>query len=165
MMTRALFLCLVAALAGCAAIVPPVEEAPVVVAAPPDQPRPQARPEGLRTAPRPPATARTVEQFDTTTRAERAAAVAAAAEAPAGGPLGSTVASLGDPAKPGFWIETPLADKAGTGRVTYNGKSVQVDLIPIAGPKTAGSRMSLAAMRLIDAPLAGLPQVQVFSDG
>jgi hypothetical protein len=45
------------------------------------------------------------------------------------------------------------------------GQSSQVDLIPIDGPPTAGSRMSLAAMRLIGVPLTGLAEVEVFSGG
>ena len=156
-----------AALAACASVGgPDPVAAPPAAGDPLSEVRPQARPAALNTAARrPPEGARTVEQFDTTTREERAAAVAAAAAPPAGGPLGVTIASLGDPARPGFWIETPLAKSAGPGRVSYNGKSVQVELIPIDGPPTAGSRMSLAAMRLIEAPLTGLPEVQVFADG
>ena len=80
--------------------------------------------------------------------------------------LGETVASLGDPTKPGFWLETPLVSKPTIGRVHFagSGKSAQVDLIPIDGPPTAGSRISLAAMRLIDAPLTDLPTLQVFAN-
>lgn len=80
------------------------------------------------------------------------------------GILGATVASLGDPARDGFWIETPLVSAPGRGRVRYpaNGREVKVDLIPIQGPVTAGSRLSLGAMRLLDAPVAGLPEVEVY---
>jgi len=110
----------------------------------------------------PPANAASEEAFDTTTQEERQAA----AEQPAAGEalLGTTVASLGDPARPGFWLETPLVDAPAKGRVEYpaNGKSAQVDLIPIEGPATAGSRISLAAMRLIEAPLTELPELRVF---
>ncbi|CUH80233.1 hypothetical protein [Tropicibacter naphthalenivorans] len=129
------------------------------------QTRPQARPEGAA-APVPQANARTVEQFDTTTAAERAEA--AAAPEPAGETkLGTTVASLGDPSKPGFWLETPLVSSASKGRVFFpaTGKSAQVDLIPIDGPATGGSRLSLAAMRLIEAPLTDLPTIEVFTGG
>lgn len=131
------------------------------------QARPQARPDAVQSAAsRPPTTARTVEEFDTTTAEERQAAATPAAAA-GGTLLGSTIVSLGDPARPGFWIETPLASAAGTGRVVYpgTGQSAQVELIPIDGPATAGSRMSLAAMRLIGVPLTGLAEVQVFSGG
>lgn len=163
-MTRIIlaFLCL--SLAGCGM---------VPRAAPPDPglsdgavgQRPQARPEaGATQVPVSPA-ARTAEQFDTTTEAERKAAVVTAVSAPQETRLGTTVASLGDPARPGFWLETPLASAPGPGRVVFSGtgESVAVELIPIEGPDTAGSRVSLAAMRLLKAPLTGLPQLEVFA--
>ena len=139
------------------------------VAQPADDPalaqtRPMARPDGL-SAPPPPAQARTAEEFDTTSAAQREAA----SKAPDGAEetLGTTVASLGDPTRAGFWIETPLVTAPGKGRVLYgpSGQSAQVDLIPIDGPATAGSRLSLSAMRLIGAPLAGLPEVTVYRGG
>lgn len=82
------------------------------------------------------------------------------------GLVGVTVASLGDPARDGFWIETPMVQSAGKGRVSYekSGRTVKVDLIPIEGPATAGSRLSIAAMRLLDAPLTGLAEVKVYID-
>jgi hypothetical protein len=43
-----------------------------------------------------------------------------------------------------------------------NGKSVELDLLPLDGPKTAGSQLSLAALRVIDAPLTDLTEVDVF---
>jgi len=130
--------------------------------------RPKAHPSALNNvaARKPPASARTAEQFDTTTAAERA--VAAAPPAPAGERLlGRTVASLGDPTQAGFWIKTPLVDAAGTGRVVFpgSGKSSQVELIPLDGPATGGSQLSLAAMRLIEAPLTDLPTVEVYTGG
>lgn len=128
--------------------------------------RPRARPAALgRVAP--PAGARTAEAFDTTTAAERAEAAAAPAEPAGERLLGETVASLGDVAKPGFWLETPLVSKVTQGRVVYpgSGKSAQVELIPIDGPATAGSRISLAAMRLIEAPLTDLPTLEVYAGG
>jgi hypothetical protein len=133
--------------------------------------RPRARPDGflerVREAVRPPPpAARTQEQFDTTTVEQREAAL----ETPVAGgerALGRTIASLGSPTEPGFWLKTPLVTAEGPGRVVYptNGKSVQVTLIPIEGPATAGSRMSLAALRLLEAPLTGLPEVEVYSGG
>lgn len=82
------------------------------------------------------------------------------------GLVGVTVASLGDPARQGFWMETPLVQSALKGRVSYekSGRTVKVDLIPIDGPPTAGSRLSMAAMRLLDAPLTGLVEVNVYID-
>ncbi len=134
-----------------------------------DQTRPVSRPESVATAVRPPAGARTVEQFDTTSAEEKKAAAAAAQDAQASGAgrlLGRTVASLGDPAKPGLWIKTPLVRQPGKGRVVYpkNGKAVELELIPLDGPATAGSRMSLAALRVIEAPLTDLPEVEVYAE-
>lgn len=122
--------------------------------------RPKARPEGKRA---PPKEAKTVEEFDTTTAKERKEA-AEKPPANAETALGMTIASLGDVAEPGFWLKTPLVNAPAKGRVEYNGKSAQVDLIPIEGPATAGSRISLAAMRLIEAPLTGLPEIRVFKN-
>lgn len=134
----------------------------------PDDPnaRPEPRPDtALTSVAKPVQSAHTVEQFDTTTTAQRADAIAAA---PASGErkLGATVGSLGDPTEPGFWLKTPLVSKAVKGRVEYpaNGKSVAVNLIPIDGPKTAGSRVSLAALRLMEAPLTGLPELVVYAE-
>ncbi|MDJ0824528.1 MAG: hypothetical protein QNJ16_03380 [Rhodobacter sp.] len=111
----------------------------------------------------PAADARTVEQFDTTTEEQRAAAVTEAPVASAG-PLGTTIASLGDPNEPGFWIKTPLVSAPASGRLLYvtSGRSVQVDLIPSGAAPGSGSQVSLAAMRLLDAPLAGLPELEVY---
>lgn len=129
--------------------------------------RPQSRPGALEaSAAIPVVSAQTPEQFDTTTAEERLAAASAPEDAGGEKLLGETVASLGDPTKPGFWLETPLVSKPTIGRVHFagSGKSAQVDLIPIDGPPTAGSRISLAAMRLIDAPLTDLPTLQVFAN-
>ncbi|NSX55887.1 hypothetical protein HRQ87_13855 [Sulfitobacter sp. 1151] len=128
--------------------------------------RPQTRPVDLNVpaAPVPSSNARTVDQFDTTTAQDRAKVVAAANQQTAEQSLGVTIASLGDPSDPGFWLETPLVDKARAGRVLYDvtGKSAVVELRPMDGPKTAGSLLSLAAMRVLEAPLGGLPQIEVF---
>lgn len=151
-------------LSGCA-LTAPVEERPDASAQSTagGQLRPLARPAALNTsvsAPSP--AARTVEEFDTTTAEQRSEAASATEEPEAD--LGLTVASLGSPSEPGFWLKTPLVTSPAKGRVVYpaTGKSVAVELIPIDGPKTAGSRMSLPAMRLIEAPLTELPQVRVF---
>lgn len=127
--------------------------------------RPKARPSGLaNAAPPPSSTARTAEGLDTTSREQRSAAQQAPVAADRA--LGTTIASLGSPTEPGFWLKTPLVSAQVQGRVVYpaTGKSVQVTLIPIDGPATAGSRMSLPALRLIEAPLTGLPEVQVFAE-
>ncbi len=102
--------------------------------------------------------ARTVEEFDTTTREQREEAAAATA---GGNAIGTTVASLGDAGQPGFWLETPLVDAPTTGRVRNpdTGRTVQVDLRPIEG---GSSRISLAALRLLEAPLTELVTLEVF---
>ncbi len=163
------FVCLLLALpiAGCGTgpfqVKPPLENTevaqPAVVVEPSEETVEEVRP-----AVRPPQNARTVEEFDTTTVEER---VEAAAPATGGRSLGTTIASLGDPTKAGFWLETPLVDAPAKGRVVFpgSGKSAQVDLIPIDAPDGAGSRISLAAMRLIEAPLTDLPTIEVYIEG
>lgn len=112
--------------------------------------------------PPPPANAVTEEQFDTTSAEEREAAVVT--EVAAGDQeLGTTIASLGPPAQPGIWLETPLVAALTPGRIDYQGKSINVELRPSGGAPGSGSQISLAAMRLIEAPLTGLPQITVFA--
>jgi hypothetical protein len=95
-------------------------------------------------------------------RPSRDSAVLTAEPAPRqSGPLGVTVASLGNPAEPGLWLKTPLVKKGQTGRVIYNGQSIEVTLIPIPGEATAGSRMSLDAFKALGAPLTELAQLSV----
>jgi len=113
--------------------------------------------------PPPPAAARTVDEFDTTSAEDRAAAVAVAE--PAGEQsLGTTNISLGPPAQPGIWLETGLVTELVQGRVENpaTGKSVNLELRPSGGPATAGSQMSLAALRLLDVPLNALIDVEVY---
>lgn len=115
-------------------------------------------------APPPPKNAVTVEQFDTTSAAERAEAAAP----PTSGNirLGTTVASLGDPSDPGFWAETGLVDRITPGRLEYPaaGTSVQVELRPSGGSPGAGTRVSLPALRVLNAPLTELPTLVVFEN-
>lgn len=162
-MNRLIFLAALIALSACAQT-PNGGARPEAVSPGSEQVRPLSRPAGLgRVVPE---AAKTVEEFDVTTPQERAAAAAVPV---LGGEkrLGLTVASLGDPSQAGFWIKTPLVSAPGKGRVVYSGtgKSVQLDLIPIEGAGSAGSRLSLAAFRIIDAPLTELPEVEVFSGG
>lgn len=129
--------------------------------------RPAPVPGPLTTSvPKPSQSAQTAEQFDTTTDAQRAEAAQGAASAGEQRKLGATVGALGNPAEPGFWVKTALVSVKAKGRVEYSetGKSVAVDLLPIEGPKTAGSRVSLAAMRLLGAPLTGLPDLIVYTE-
>lgn len=116
-------------------------------------------------APPPPRGARTADEFDTTTAEQRAQAQSATPDATETR-LGETVASLGDPTQTGFWIKTPLTRTAGPGRIENpaTGKSAKVDLIPLDGPESGGSQVSLAALRLLDAPLTDLPTLVVYAN-
>lgn len=77
------------------------------------------------------------------------------------GALGETVATL-DATEPGRWLKTPLVSIEQTGTIAFGAKRLAVRLIPIDGPETGGSLISLEAMRAIDAPLTGFPKLQVF---
>ncbi|WP_400087652.1 D-galactarate dehydratase [Yoonia sp. R78084] len=111
--------------------------------------------------PPPPQNAVTIAQFDTTSAEDRAAAIATA---PAGAqPLGRTIASLGSPAEAGIWLKTPLVAALTPGRVTYQDKTINIELRPSGGAAGSGSQISLAAMRLIEAPLTSLPELTVFA--
>ena len=130
--------------------------------------QPRADGAAVTAAARPPAsTARTQEALDTTTQAQRAQAAAPAAVQSGATNLGTTIASLGSPTEPGFWLKTPLVSTETMGRVTNkaNGKSAAVRLIPIAGPASGGSQMSLPAMRLLEVSLTDLAEVEVTQDG
>ncbi len=78
------------------------------------------------------------------------------------GRLGVTVAALGDPARAGAWMETPLVDTEQPGQVRYAGKYLPVTLIPTDGPETGGSRLSLGAMQALGLPLTDLTEVEVY---
>lgn len=127
----------------------------------PDTPPPAAEvaPEPAPAVPA--ANATTVEAFDTTTAAQRTAA-AAPVERPAR-ELGTIVASLGDPSEPGFWTKTSLVTEVQQGRLVYpdTGKSVLVELRPLPEGGDAG-QVSLAALRVLGAPLTALPKLTVF---
>lgn len=111
-----------------------------------------------------PADARTADEFDTTSAEERQRAVAEAASGGGETALGVTIASLGAVGEPGIWLKTPLVDAPAKGRVEYpeKGTAVAVDLIPLDATPGAGSQISLAAMRLIEADLTGLPELRVY---
>lgn len=115
-------------------------------------------------APPPPPAARTAEALDTTTAAQRAAAAApAATDRAEARSLGRTVVTLGSATEPGLWMKTPLVETEAQGRVTNpaTGQSSLVTLIPLEGLRTAGSRVSLSALRLIGASLTDLTEVEV----
>ncbi|WP_312529996.1 hypothetical protein [Paracoccus sp. (in: a-proteobacteria)] len=115
-------------------------------------------------APVPRGNAKTAAEFNTTTTAQKAEAAKAPSTAEA--KLGSTVASLGDPTLPGFWIKTPLVKTAAEGRIVNpaNGKSAKVQLQPLAGPASGGSQVSLPALQLIGVSLTDLPTIEVYKN-
>ena len=89
--------------------------------------------------------------------------LAVAADVSGGAFIGDTVASLGDPTQPGLWLRTPLVSAETPGRLEAdNGTSLAVTLIPIEGSTSAGSRISLSAMRGLGLGLTDLPIVKVF---
>lgn len=110
-------------------------------------------------APAPPPDARRIDEFDTTTEAQRAAALETSAE---GVLLGEAVLSLGDPGRAGFWVETPLVTTAGEGRIEVkeSGRDVEVALFPGVG----SGRISLAALRLLEVPLTSLVEVKIYEN-
>lgn len=108
--------------------------------------------------PPPPTSARTVDQFDTTSAAERQAATRVSA---GGAELGRTTATLGSPTEPGIWLKTPLVTEVTQGRIRYQSSTINVELRPSGGSAGSGSQISLAAMRLIEAPLTGIIDLTV----
>ncbi|QPM89259.1 hypothetical protein PSAL_004740 [Pseudooceanicola algae] len=79
------------------------------------------------------------------------------------GQLGSTLATLGAATEAGLWLKTPLVTKRQPGEVysAQTGKRLAVDLIPIEGPATGGSRLSLQAMQQLGLSLTSLAEVDV----
>lgn len=75
--------------------------------------------------------------------------------------LGTTIASLGDPAQPGLWMETPLVSTEQTGTARYQGTTVTLTLKPSGGAEGSGSRLSVLAMQALGAPLTDLVEVSV----
>jgi hypothetical protein len=106
---------------------------------------------------------RTAAALDRTSEAERAAAAAAARSAE-GRRLGETLAGLGAPGEPGFWLVTGLVDRVRPGRVVApSGAALAVELRPSGGAAGGGSQISLPALRTLGLPLAGLSTLQVFA--
>ena len=101
--------------------------------------------------------------LDTVSESEKEEAKAAAAQSGAQ-ELGRTTASLGAPAEAGLWLKTPLVSAPAKGKVELasGGESLAVDLIPIEGEATAGSRLSLSAMQALGVSLTDLPELVVY---
>ncbi|MEQ8898355.1 MAG: hypothetical protein RID23_14800 [Roseovarius sp.] len=123
-----------------------------------------AEAQATSSAPTPPSGAITADSLDTTSDEERQKAVADAGSAGGETDLGATIASLGAVSEPGIWLKTPLVKSQARGRVEFpeKGTKVAVDLLPLDAEPGAGSRLSLAAMRILEADLTSLPEVRVY---
>lgn len=98
------------------------------------------------------------EVLDTTSAAEKAAALAAPA-ASGERELGRVVVALGPPAEQGLWLRTALVTAPVQGRVeTAAGKSLTLEL----RPGTGGALLSLAAFQALGLKLTDLPEITVF---
>src|SRR6056297_629239 len=86
-----------------------------------------------------------------------------APETPAPTLPATTIASLGDVARPGLWMRTPLVTAPMRGRVSDpgTGASVVLDLIPLDAAPGAGSRMSLAAYQALGLSFTDLPELRI----
>jgi len=84
---------------------------------------------------------------------------------PASGLLGETLAGLGAPGEAGMWLRTGLVDRVRPGRVvSASGQSQAVELRPSGTAATAGSHLSLAAMRALGLNLGQLATLRVYAD-
>lgn len=144
-MGKCLGLGVVVLLAGCAAPSNVMVSPPEVVMTDPLQ------------AAAPPPDARRVDEFDTTTEAQRLAALETSEN---GVLLGEAVLSLGDPGRAGFWVQSSLVSSPGQGRVVLieGGRDVEVELLPGSG----SGRISLAALRLLEVGLTSLVEVKIY---
>ena len=142
-----LFFAFFGGLMGCALPSDPVIAPPVTDTVP------------VLAAPAPPEDARRVDEFDTTTEAQR---IAAATPAVGGQLLGNAVLTLGDPTRPGCWVETTRGEAERAGRVELIGgnESVEGSLFPGDG----SGRISLAALRVLEVALTALIEVEVYAD-
>lgn len=93
-------------------------------------------------------------------------ATAAQPPAPAAsGLLGETLAGLGSPGEAGLWLRTGLVDRVRPGRViSASGQTQAVELRPSGAAPTAGSHLSLAAMRALGLNLSQLATLRVYAD-
>jgi hypothetical protein len=158
-MRTVLLLALSLALAGCGDAPLFGRSAVSPVAMTPTDPtlRPPSRPAAGAAIPT--GGAQTAAALDTTTEAERAAAVASPAAA--GAALGQVSVALGSPADQGFWLQAALVRAPGKGRVELpGGASVAVDLRPGQG----AALLSLAAYRSLGLSLTDLPVVTVYAE-
>ena len=153
------------ALSGCAQLGmenpfagPQTTEAAAAAAAPPPVETLDPTP-----PPPPPASANTAAEFDTTTAEDRAEALAPPEPEAEVAALGTTLATLGNPAEPGIWIETGLVTTLTPGRAEAdNGRFVNAELRPSGNAPSSGSEISLPAMQLLGLPLTAIAELTLF---
>ena len=75
----------------------------------------------------------------------------------------STIAGLGDPNKPGRWLETPLVETEINGRVVVPKTGAQAYITLVPAP-SGGSRLSVEAMRALLVPFDELVELDVYSN-
>jgi hypothetical protein len=99
------------------------------------------------------------EDLDTTSAAEKTAALAKPPDAGERA-LGKVVVALGPPAEQGLWLSTALVSEVAQGRVELaDGKSLALEL----RPGTGGALLSLAAYQALGLGLTALPELAVFA--
>ena len=81
-----------------------------------------------------------------------------------------TVAVLGDASRPGLWLQTPLVQARGKGRVRLarkgdGGAWLEVWLLPAPGPISAQSHISAGAMQALGVPLSARVALSVAPPG
>ena len=79
---------------------------------------------------------------------------------------GRNLASLGSPSEQGFWLRTGLVTRVRQGRVELadGSNALRVELRPSGAAPGAGSQLSLATFRALDAPLTQLVRLRVFAE-
>ncbi len=143
------------ALPGCATLFPKSASAPMTAPAGRDPATEMATSAGTAALG---AKAVRADVLDTTSAAEKAAALSAPA-ASGEKALGKVVVALGPPAEQGLWLRTSQVTAVGQGRVeTATGQSLTLEL----RPGTGGALLSLAAFQALGLNLTGLPEVAVF---
>jgi len=153
-----LLLALVLAIPGCALFSPDDRGGSASITGPSD-PQPAAKMGASAGTGALGARAVRAETLDTTTAAEKAAALAAPA-ASGERNLGRVVVALGPPAEQGIWLKTSLVSETVQGRVeTAAGKSLTLEL----RPGTGGALLSLAAFQALALSLTALPEVTIFA--
>lgn len=73
------------------------------------------------------------------------------------------MAGVGDPVKPGLWVETPLVTvpMRGKATVTGSGASVLVQLLPPESTSEGASKLSMETMRALNLNLMDTVEIEI----